>query len=132
LWASKALRITDEARGISLEAFRRDPHIPEDAFRHVWWSYHLTKAFGPEFSKELTDAHEFRSDSQEMGSTVRNIETNHAMDYHNNKIGSDYALQGYPEGSLLERTMKDPDVIRSPSEVYRKIEKVNETDRKGS
>lgn len=113
LWVLKALRITDRAREISHEAFERDPHVPEDAFRHVWWSYHLTKAFGPEFSKELTDAHE-------EGSTI-NTEEEHLMDYNNNKIGSGYALQGYPESSLLERTQKDPNVFLFAPKVYQKI-----------
>ncbi len=117
LWASKALRITDKAREISQEVFRMDKDVPEDAFRHVWWSYHLTKAFGPEFSKELTDAHEL---GEPTNAEVDRTEADHAMDYRNNQIGSGYALRGYPEGSLLERTMTDPDVIRSVSEAYRK------------
>lgn len=111
LWISKAMRITDEARAVSQEAFINDKDVPEDAFRHVWWSYHLTKAFGPEFSKELTDAHEKGSET--------NTEADHIMDNRNNQIGRDYALQDYPEGSLLERTMKDPDIFCSTGEVYR-------------
>lgn len=113
LWVSKALRITDEARAISNAEFKKNENVPRDAFRHVWWSYHLTKAFGPDFSRELTDAHE-------SGSTT-NTEADHIMDYRNNQIGSDAALEDYPEGSLLFLTMTDPNVYRSTEEVYQEV-----------
>lgn len=119
LLAPKALRLTDRARDISREAHRQDPNVPEDAFRHVWWSYHLTKAFGPEFSKELTDAHELGS--------ITNTEADHVMDYRNNQIGSDYALQGYSEESLLVRTMTDPEVFQFASEVHLDAETPEDT-----
>lgn len=115
LLVPKALRITDEARDVASKAFEADKNVPKDAFRHVWWSYHLTKVFGPEFSKDLTDAHELGEATRDE---VDYTEADHIMDYRNNRIGSDYALRGYSEDSLLERTMTDPGVFRSTKEVY--------------
>jgi hypothetical protein len=104
--APKIAQITKYAKDKSEEARRKDPRVPEDAYRHVLWSYLLTKEFGAEFAKEITDAHEFGA----TGNTPRE----RRMDLMNNEAGRRYALEGYPEDSILERVMRDPKVIRTP------------------
>lgn len=120
----KALRITDDARAAAQKAFQQDPRIPEDAFRHVLWSFHLTQAFGPQFAKELTDAHE--AGEPVSGETDR-TEADHIMDIRNNRVGIGYALAGYPETSILSRMMTDPRVCKNVSEVRIKMMLENES-----
>ena len=104
--APKIAQITKYAKDKSKEARRRDPRVPEDAYRHVLWSYLLTKEFGPELAKEITDAHELGV----TGNTPRE----RRRDINNNEVGRRYALEGYTEDNILERVMRDPKVIRTP------------------
>ena len=80
--------------------------IPEDAYRHVLWSYLLTKRFGPVFARHVTDAHE-EGDPTDTAA-------DHIMDYHNNAIGRQYALKHYRKDEILDRVLSDPNVIRTP------------------
>ena len=80
--------------------------IPEDAYRHILWSYLLTRAYGPKFAKQVTDAHEIGDSS--------NTEAEHQMDYHNNAIGRKYAMSNYKKHELLRRLINDKNVIREP------------------
>ena len=77
--------------------------VPVDAYRHVLWSYSLTKEFGPKFAEQVTDAHEKYD--------FENTEAEHRMDYNNNAVGRQYALKNVDLVSILERIVKDPDVI---------------------
>jgi hypothetical protein len=87
----------------------KDATVPEKAYRHLLWSFLLTKEFGPEFAKQVTDAHE-------IGAVKPNTEADHKMDYNNNKVGRDYAKAGYAEDMLLELVRTDPQVIRVPQQ----------------
>jgi len=87
---------------------RSDNTISLDAYKHVLWSFLLTKEYGPGFAREITDAHE-KGDKT-------NTEAEHKMDYHNNKIGRDYALRGYKESEVLGLIEADPDIILKPEE----------------
>jgi len=88
------------------EQFKGKKEIPEDAYRHVLWSYLLTKEYGPEFSKLITDAHEFGDDT--------NTEAEHRMDYNNNDVGRQYAQKLYKRDEILTYLLGDPNVIRAP------------------
>ena len=99
----KLIEIMDYAKRKS-EKFRSMKRIPEDAYRHVLWSYLLTKEFGPEFAKRVTDAHEEGDFS--------NTEAEHQMDYNNNAIGRQYALNNYKKDTILRRLLNDPNVVR--------------------
>jgi hypothetical protein len=105
LRAQAILRITKYARVQSEAAYAKDATVPEDAYRHVLWSFLLTKQFRPEFAKQVTDAHE-------IGSVKRNTEADHRMDYHNNEVGREYVKKGYGEGQILQMVRTDPQVIR--------------------
>ncbi|OGW87330.1 MAG: hypothetical protein A3C35_08600 [Omnitrophica bacterium RIFCSPHIGHO2_02_FULL_46_11] len=109
LLAQELLMIQDYAQNMAEQAHRLNPDISEDPYRHVLWSYLLTKAYGPDFAERVTDAHEV-GDSKEG-------EADHKMDYNNNAVGRRYALAGYSEPSLLDRVMSDSDVILSSREV---------------
>ena len=56
--APALFKIRNHARSQSEAAYAKDVTVPEDAYRHVLWSFLLTKEFGPEFAKQVTDAHE--------------------------------------------------------------------------
>ncbi|MCG8686811.1 MAG: hypothetical protein MI892_18165 [Desulfobacterales bacterium] len=101
----RLLTIMHKARAES-EKFHGKEGIPEDAYRHVLWSYLLTKEYGPEFAELITDAHE-KGD-------MTNTEAEHQMDYHNNAIGREYALKNYREEEILIRVLNDQRVIRKP------------------
>jgi len=100
--------ITWAAREESIARKRADPRFPEDAYRHVLWSFLLTKTFGPEFAKLVTDSHE---------TLPGNTPDERLMDYHNNAVARDLAVKGIPRTRLLRIVLKDPRVIRSPREV---------------
>ena len=104
--AEKLLRIKDRAEDVSAAANRNDPAVPEDAYRHVLWSYILTRAYGPAFAEKVTDAHEIGDDE--------NTPAEHRMDYNNNDVGRRYAQAGYAESSILPRLLRDSSVMRTP------------------
>ncbi|HXV27520.1 MAG TPA: hypothetical protein VD913_01000 [bacterium] len=102
----RLLRIRNYAQKTSQEAHQKNPRVSEDAYRHVLWSYLLTKEFGAEFAQEVTDAHE-------IGDVEGEKAADHKMDYNNNAVGRLYALADYSEASILDRVLTDPEVIRS-------------------
>ena len=77
--------------------------FPEDAYRHVLWSYLLTREYGAEFAHVVTNAHE-------IGSYNTDEET--AKDRQNNLVGIHYAQEGVREENLLARVLSDPQVRR--------------------
>jgi hypothetical protein len=105
LLAPALFKITNHARTQAEVAYKKDATVPEDAYRHVLWSFLLTKEFGPEFAERVTNAHE-------IGSVNFNTEADHQMDYNNNKVGRDYAKAGHAEGQILQMVRTDSQVIR--------------------
>ena len=105
LLASSILKITNYARMQSEVAYAKDATVPKDAYRHALWSFLLTKEFGPEFAKQMTDAHE-------IGAVKFNTEADHRMDYNNNQVGRNYAEAGYAADAILQMVRTDPHVIR--------------------
>jgi len=103
--APRLLKIRDYAQTISKAENKKDPQVPEDAYRHVLWSYLLTKAYGEAFAKQVTDAHE-------IGNVEGETTKDQSMDYNNNAVGRRYALGGIPEADVLGGVVKDPEVVR--------------------
>lgn len=98
------IELKDEARKIAADAYTLDSNVPEDAYRHIVWSYKLTKAFDAEFAKQVTDAHE--------AGKFRNEKAEKEKDLFNNSLGIAYALKGVQESELLSKVMNDPEVKR--------------------
>lgn len=105
--APDLLRIKNEAEQTSRRAAAQNPTTPEDAYRHVLWSYLLTRRFGPEFAQQVTDAHELGASD--------NTAADHKMDYRNNEIGRQYADDDVTRNELLSRLQNDPRVIKTPA-----------------
>ncbi len=102
--APRLLRIKDEAQKISHKAHSLNETIPEDAYRHILWSYLLTRQYGTDFARQVTDAHE-------QGITD-NSAAEHRMDYTNNRIGRRYAYKKYGEEEILFQLLRDREVVR--------------------
>ncbi|MGH8017555.1 MAG: DUF6973 domain-containing protein, partial [Opitutaceae bacterium] len=103
--APALLRISQRAYAASQALRKKDPAYPYDAYRHVYWSWLLTRQFGAEFSETVTDAHEIRP-------TYEVTEASRKMDLHNNAVGRAYALADLPEREIVQRVLTDPNVIR--------------------
>ena len=111
--APQLLRIRDKAAATAKLAHQQDQKIPEDAYRHVLWSYLLAKTFGEAFAKEVTDAHEVYAYEEKMSKEeIQNVNIDSYQDLHNNAVGRDYAKMEYPESGILERVLTDQAVIR--------------------
>lgn len=108
--APQLLRIKSRASNEAADACEKNPKVPEHAYRHVLWSYLLAKEFGPDFAKQVTDAHEAPAEEKERGET--NQEIHHRRDLANNEIGRRYASLGYSEQEILSRVMTDPRIVR--------------------
>lgn len=106
LRAAQLLRIKDDAESTAKSAHARDEQVPQDAYRHVLWSYLLTNRYGAAFAQRVTDAHE-------QGDTG-NTPAERDMDFHNNAIGRRYAEQKLRRSGILTRVESDADVIREP------------------
>ena len=102
------IEITRDAKRKSIAYRRSDPTFPEDAFRHVYWSYHLTRKLGPEIAEQLTDAHE---------TIPGNTKAERAMDYHNNEIARKLAGTKLSESQLVSLVKTAENIIRFPDEV---------------
>jgi len=100
------LKITRDAKRISEMKKAKKEEFPDDAFKHVYWSYHLTRTFGADFAQEITDAHE---------TLPNNTPQQRKMDFHNNEIGRKLASRNFSERELENIVLNSPDVIRSPN-----------------
>lgn len=99
LKAPRLLEIRRETEEKSRELRWAQKNFPEDVYRHVLWSYLLTKEYGSEFAETVTNAHESGS---------YNTEEEMAKDRRNNRIGIYYALNDVPEAKILSRIQSDP------------------------
>lgn len=106
LRAIRLLRIKDRAESKSALAHEHDASVPQDAYRHVLWSFLLAKEYGAEFAKQVGYAHE----TGDTGNTPAEQE----MDLHNNAIGRAYAEEDITEQQVLPRLLDDPNVRREP------------------
>ena len=101
------IKITRDAKRLSKAEKSTDRSFPEDAYRHIYWSYHLTKEFGPDLSKEITDAHE---------TAPGNTKNERLMDYHNNEVGRGYASENLNLEEIKQRVLQSKDIIRNPKD----------------
>ena len=101
--APQLLRIRNDAQLTAKLEHARNQSVPEDSFRHVLWSYLLTRAYGPQFAQKATDAHELGA--------IDNTESERRKDKVNNAIGRQYALQHRSREDILSLLMTDPKVI---------------------
>ena len=102
------LKITRDARRISKEKKSENEQFPEDAFKHIYWSYHLSRTFGVDFAKELTDAHE---------TLPNNTPQERQMDFNNNEVGRNLASRSLSVNELERIILTSPDVIRTPDQL---------------
>jgi hypothetical protein len=102
--APKLLQIKHYAKSRAEELSRLDPKLPTDPYRHVLWSYLLTKSFGAEFARQVTNAHEKTQVGAPGSDSFR--------DFHNNDVGRRFAREGVPEAALAARVKTDPRVRR--------------------
>jgi hypothetical protein len=108
--APQLFKIRATASNTAASAHEGNPKVPEDAYRHVLWSFLLTMEYGPDFAKEVTDAHELTNDPGEKNDP--GAVASHLQDYNNNEVGRKYAALGYRESNILHLVMTDPKVIR--------------------
>jgi hypothetical protein len=106
LRAATLLWIKDDAETTAAAAKQKDDQVPQDAYRHVLWSFLLTREYDAQFAQRVTDAHE----QGDTGNTPAERE----MDYHNNAVGRGWAENEVGRNAILSRVMSDPDVIREP------------------
>lgn len=103
----RALKLVDlkgKAEHEARQASVRDPSFPEDAYRHVLWSYLLTREYGNEFAEEVTDAHE---------TGMKNVNVfDREMDLINNRIGREYANSHVRQDDLIKKIKEDKRVIQ--------------------
>lgn len=102
------IKITRDAKRLSKIEKSKDKSFPEDAFRHIYWSYHLTRAIGPELANEITDAHE---------TAPGNTKNERLMDYHNNEVGRNYAAQNVSLEQIKNLVLNSDEIIKHPNEV---------------
>jgi len=104
----KMIKITRDAKRLSKLEKAQDKSFPEDAYRHIYWSYNLTREFGPELAKEITDAHE---------TAPGNTRQERLMDYHNNEIARGLAGELLSEADIKKLVLTSPEIIRNPLDI---------------
>ncbi len=97
-----SIRTAAEMRAVALK--KRDPQVAYDVPRHIFWSYWLTKAYGADFAREATNAHE-------IGDAL-NSEVESEKDRHHNALGIEYANRKLSEAEVEKMIFKDPRVVR--------------------
>ncbi len=95
-----SIRTAAEMQAIRLKD--RDPEIPYYVPRHIYWSYWLAKAYGADFAREATDAHE-------IGDNLES-EARHEVGREHNALGREYAARNLPEAKIEEMIFSDPRV----------------------
>lgn len=103
LRAARLFSIRNRARSLARDAHRGNRLISMDAFRHIYWSYLLTKRYGDGFATAVADSHE-------EGRTG-NTPAEKAMDLQNNAVGRKYARLGYGIADLAVIAATDRDVV---------------------
>ena len=82
----------------------RDPQIVYDVPRHIYWSYFLAKAYGAEFAREATNAHEI---GDQLNSAVESDK-----DRHHNSLGIEYAQKNLSESEVEKMIFSDSRILR--------------------
>jgi len=108
LRAPVILLVSHKAKQDAEAKKKLDSSYPDDAFRHINWSYQLAQLFGPEFAKRVTDSHET------LGGNTPN---ERLMDFHNNAVARLLVADGVEIEALEGIILTDSRVIRSPDDV---------------
>lgn len=98
------LQIKRYARLSAREAALQDMGVPRDAYRHILWSYLMTREFGPKLAEELTDAHE---------EGIALISRDRHIDLRHNALGREWAELGVKEKDLLHLVKTDSRVVKN-------------------
>lgn len=98
------LSIKNRAAATARTAAAEDDSVPEDAYRHILWSYYMSREYGTDFAKLVTDAHEAQ--------TIETHPLDSEMDLINNQIGRRYAREGLAEQRILAEIRTDMRVVR--------------------
>ncbi len=106
--APTLIKISRDAKKLSKAEKLKNKQFPEDAYKHVYWSYNLSRELGPELAKEIMDAHEM---------APGNTPQEHLMDYNNNAVGQKYASKSMDADAIKDLVLHSAEVIRDPSEV---------------
>lgn len=61
-WVMALLRLKEYAAEEAVRIHAEHPDVPEVPYRHVLWSYLLTKRFGEAAAREITDGHEDKAE----------------------------------------------------------------------
>jgi len=104
LKAPRLLTIRNKAEMQAVQLKNRDPEILYDVPRHIFWSYWLAQAFGSDFAREVTAAHEIGDTSSSPANT--------AIDHHHNELGIEYAKRQLTEAEVEKLIFEDPRVVR--------------------
>ncbi len=102
--ALKLIDIKRDAESSAQAQGAKHKNFPEDAYRHILWSFLLTRAYGHEYAQMVTDAHE----EGLAGNDVFARE----MDLMNNKLGRDYAQSQVGREDLVKKVLEDKRVIQ--------------------
>lgn len=103
LKAARLLQIKLYAEKKAEEDVKNVEDGSRDAYRHILWSYLLTKEFGPKLAAEITDAHE-----AEVPYSNEHVKE---MDMVNSRIGREYLSRAVPEVDVFETLRSDRNVI---------------------
>lgn len=98
------LTIKNYASETAEAEYQRDKTFPGDAYRHILWSYLLTKEFGAEFAEQVTNAHEEGEEASKG--------TAKEQDLANNALGRELAIKGAEESDIRPFVLTDPRVLR--------------------
>ena len=101
------IKITRDAKRLSSNEKEIDELFPEDAYRHIYWSYHLARQLGADLAKEITDAHE---------TLPGNSIPERKMDFHNNELGIKMANKNFTNEEIKKFVLNSIKVKRNPSE----------------
>ena len=119
------LQLSDKARDVAKAAHLENSKVSEDAYRHILWSYLVTKTHGLKLAKNITDAHEFEPDEDELKRLgPENVAVFTYQDFINNALGRHYATLGILESDILERVLSDPSIIKD-DEVVKRFDAAN-------
>jgi hypothetical protein len=102
------IKITRDAKRYSELEKNKNASFPEDAYRHIYWSYHLTRALGADLARQITDAHE---------TAPGNTKHERLMDYHNNEIGRRLGQNNLIKDDLKRLVMESDEIVKNPSEM---------------
>lgn len=97
LRAPALLKISDYASTTANAISKKQTEVSENCYRHVLWSFLLTRQYGEVFAKQVTDAHEM----------IPDIEGDRDIDLRNNEVGRRFALEGTAEAAILNRLLTD-------------------------